>query len=369
MISTIASSLPALKLGDKTARYPVVQGGMGVRISGANLAAAVANAGGVGIISSVGLGLSSPHLDSARLQGRPLASRFSEASRLALLEEIQAARALSPQGIIGINTMVADRNHEALMAAIVDQPIDLVIAGAGLPLALPRLLAQAPHIALVPIVSSLRAARIICRKWSQQCDRLPDGFVVEHPRYAGGHLGAKADELEAEATSLEVLIPQLATYLAAEMQADIPIIAAGGVWDRSDIDQMLALGASGVQIGTRFITTDECDAHERYKTFHLQAQPEDVTLVPSPVGMPGRALKNAFAEKILSQHVVAKTPCVNCLHHCRYRDQRETYCILNALDRAAKGDVENGLIFSGTNAGRSDRLYKVEELMRELVRG
>lgn len=340
---------------------------MGVRISGARLAAAVANAGGIGIISSVGLGLSSPHFESAELQGQNLANRFVAASRLALLEEIQKARTLSPQGIIGINTMVADRNHDALIAAIADQPIDLIIAGAGLPLGLPRLTEKAPHIALVPIVSSVRAARIICRKWSQQYNRLPDGFVVEHPRYAGGHLGAKADEIEDAAASVEQIIPALVKFLAEEIQADIPIIAAGGVWDRTDIDRMLALGAKGVQLGTRFITTEECDADDRYKAFHLSARAEDVTLVPSPVGMPGRALKNAFVNQVLNSTLNMKTRCVNCLHRCKYRDSRETYCILNALDRAAKGDVENGLIFAGTNAGRSDRIRSVNDLMAELV--
>lgn len=340
---------------------------MGVRISGAQLAAAVANAGGIGIISSVGLGLSSPHFESEELAGRDLASRFSEASRLALIEEVQKARALSPSGIIGVNTMVADRNHEGLVRALAHLPVDLIVAGAGLPLSLPKLTASAPHIALVPIVSSVRAARLICRKWSQQYDRLPDGFIVEHPRYAGGHLGAKAAEIEDETVSVEYVVPRLKQFLIEEVQADIPIIAAGGVWDRADIDRMLALGASGVQIGTRFITTEECDAHDRYKAFHLKAQPEDVILVPSPVGLPGRALKNPFVEKVLNHTLDIKTRCVNCLHRCKYRDSKETYCILTALDRAAKGDVETGLIFGGTNAGRSDRLRSVKSLMTELV--
>lgn len=340
---------------------------MGVRISGANLAAAVANAGGVGVISSVGLGLSSPHFTDAALADLPLGQRFFEASRLALTEAIQTARQLSPNGIIGVNMMVADRHHEAMVRAIASQPIDLIIAGAGLPLTLPGLTADAPHIALVPIVSSVRAARLICRKWSKQYDRLPDGFIIEHPRYAGGHLGAKADEMETEAVSLETVIPQLREYLTTELHVDIPIIAAGGVWERSDIDRVLALGASGVQIGTRFITTDECDADDRYKQFHLAARPEDVTLVPSPVGLPGRAIRNAFVDKVLSNTLDLKTRCVNCLHRCKYRDTKETYCILTALDRAAQGDVENGLIFGGTNAGRSDRIRPVADLMAELV--
>jgi nitronate monooxygenase len=340
---------------------------MGVRISGANLAAAVANAGGVGVISSVGLGLGSPYFQALAAQDRNSSSRFFEASRRALIDAIQKARSLSPHGVIGVNSMVADRHHEALIRAIAQQPIDLLIVGAGLPLGLPRLTAEAPHIALVPIVSTVRAARVICRKWSQQFDRLPDGFIVENPRFAGGHLGAKTEEIEDPALSVEQVVPQLVEYIRQDLEMDIPVIAAGGIWDRADIDRMLALGASGVQLGTRFITTTECDAHDRYKTAHLQAKSEDVVLVPSPVGLPGRAIRNAFVDKVLSQSLDIKTACVNCLHHCKYRDTGETYCILNALNRAADGDVENGLIFSGTNAGRSDRIRPVAELMAELV--
>jgi len=367
MPNAVAAQLPTLQIGEKVAQYPIIQGGMGVRISGPKLAAAVANAGGVGIISSVGLGLNVLQSGHPAVADKRPSDRYGEASRLALIDAIQQARTLSPTGIIGVNTMVADRYHETLVQAIAEQPIDLIIAGAGLPLNLPRLVQQSPQIALVPIVSSVRAARVICRKWSQQHQRLPDGFIVENPRSAGGHLGAKLEEIDDAAVLVEQVVPELVAYIRDELQATIPVIAAGGIWDRADIDRALALGASGVQLGTRFITTDECDAHDRYKQYHLQAAATDVMLVPSPVGLPGRALRNPFIEKVLAGEPQAKTQCMNCLVRCKYRDQRETYCILHALNRAAQGDVDNGLIFAGSNAGRSDRLRPVADLMAELV--
>jgi len=367
MLNSSSSSLPMLSIGHKVAPYPIVQGGMGVRISGANLAAAVANAGGVGVISSVGLGLK-PLLSNTDVGAKAnLADRYVEATQQALIAEIQTARALSPNGIIGINTMVADRHHDALMRAIADQPIDFIIAGAGLPLSLPRLVERSPHIALIPIVASLRAAKVLCRKWSQQYQRLPDGFIVESPGLAGGHLGAKREEVNDAAHSVEAVVPQLVNYIRDDLKASIPVIAAGGIWDRADIDRMLALGASGVQLGTRFITTEECDADDRYKAYHLQARAEDVMLVPSPVGLPGRALRNPFIDRVMAGDPLPKTRCVNCLVRCKYRDHQETYCILHALNRAASGDVENGLIFAGSNAGRSDRRRPVADLMQELV--
>jgi nitronate monooxygenase len=367
MMKTVSSNLPSLGIGHRVAPYPIVQGGMGVRISGANLAAAVANAGGVGVISSVGLGLKPLLADTDTGAKGNLADRYFEATQQALIAEIQKARSLSPNGIIGINTMVADRHHDALMRAIADQPIDFIIAGAGLPLSLPRLVERSPHIALIPIVASLRAAKVLCRKWSQQYQRLPDGFIVESPGLAGGHLGAKREEVNDAAHSVEAVVPQLVNYIRDDLKASIPVIAAGGIWDRADIDRMLALGASGVQLGTRFITTEECDADDRYKAYHLQAQAADVMLVPSPVGLPGRALRNPFIDRVMAGDSLPKTRCVNCLVRCKYRDHRETYCILHALNRAASGDVENGLIFAGSNAGRSDRLRSVADLMQELV--
>ena len=286
-------TLASLQIGQHIARYPIIQGGMGIRISGSNLAAAVANAGGIGIISAVGLGLNSPYFDINESNVRLRREQFFEANRLALIDEIKKARQLSANGIIGVNVMVAARDYETLVRTAAEQGVNLIISGAGLPLQLPEYTAQYPDVALVPIVSTTRAAKIICRKWEQKYKRLPDAFVVENPNTAGGHLGAKYEELDDPALEAKQVIPELVKYLHSELGQRIPVIAAGGVWDYTDIVRMLELGASGVQIGTRFITTDECDADSRYKEFHLHAQPEDVMVVSSPVGLPGRALPQA----------------------------------------------------------------------------
>lgn len=361
--------LPPLQIGQHLARYPIIQGGMGIRISGANLAAAVANAGGIGIVSAVALGLNSPYFDITQSSVRLRREQFFEANRLALIDELNRARTLSPEGIIGVNVMVAARDYETLVRTSAEQGVNLIISGAGLPLQLPEYTTDYPKVALVPIISTTRAARIICRKWERQYGRLPDALIVENPNTAGGHLGAKYEELNDPQLEAEQVIPELCQYLREELGYPIPIIAAGGVWDRSDIDRVLALGASGVQIGTRFITTNECDADFRYKEFHLHAKPEDVVTVSSPVGLPGRALKNPFVEKAMSGSADLEKRCLlNCLQVCRCRDAGELYCIVQALDKAARGDVENGLVFSGSNAGRADRILPVAELMAELVR-
>jgi nitronate monooxygenase len=352
-------TFPPLRIGQHIARYPIIQGGMGIRISGANLAGAVANAGGIGIISAICLGLSSSYYQKGKL---------FEANRLALIDEIRKARQISPEGIIGINAMVVVQDYEMLIRTTVEQGIDLIISGAGLPLHLPEYTTNYPDVALVPIISTVRAAQVICRRWEKQHGRLPDAFVVENPNTAGGHLGAKLSELGNAELNLEQVIPPLVDYLHSEIGVKIPVIAAGGVWNRGDIEQMLALGASGVQIGTRFITTDECDADLRYKEFHLNATSEDVVIVPSPVGMPGRALKNNFAQKAIANSVDLDKRCIaNCLSVCKCRDNRENYCIMRALDKAARGDIENGLVFAGSNAGRAERMMSVAVLMQELV--
>jgi nitronate monooxygenase len=342
---------------------------MGIRISGANLASAVAEAGGIGVISAVGLGWQSAYFDPQEKSPKRRTEALIEANRLALIDELTTARHQSPNGILGINVMMAARGWGTLVEAAAQTGANLIMAGAGLPLALPSYTADYPQVALVPIVSSLRAAQIICRRWLRQFNRLPDGFVVESPQFAGGHLGASLAEIDQPAFDIQQVIPALVRYITEELKHPIPVIAAGGVWDRTDIDQMLALGASGVQMGTRFITTHECDAHLHYKEYHLQARPEDVTLVSSPVGLPGRALRNPFVTQVMKGEIQGE-PCVaNCLQVCRCRDVQETYCIMQALNRAATGDVENGLIFSGIHAGRAKALVSVAELMGELVRG
>lgn len=362
------TQLPSLQIGQHIARYPIIQGGMGIRISGAHLAAAVANAGGVGVISAVGLGLNSPYFDITQTNVGKRREQFFAANRLALIDEIRKARALSPQGILGINAMVAVQDYETLIRTAAEAGINVIISGAGLPMQLPEYTTDYPKVALIPIISTMRAARVICRKWERNYGRLPDAFVVENPNSAGGHLGAKREELGDRALEADQVIPELVTYLEQELGQSIPVIAAGGVWDREDIDRVLALGAKGVQMGTRFITTNECDADVRYKEFHLQAKPEDVVIISSPVGMPGRALRNAFVEKAIAGSPDLNKRCLaSCLHSCKCRDEQKHYCIIQVLDKAARGDIENGLIFAGSNAGRAGKIISVAELMKELV--
>lgn len=373
----IMTTLPTLQIGNHIAHYPIIQGGMGIRISGARLASAVANAGGVGIISAVALGFGSAYFDQRSAAGSRRGTADPKqkgkrnifvANRLALIDELQKARQLSPNGVIGINSMVAGQDHETLVRTAAEHGANLIVAGAGLPLHLPEYTRDYPDVALVPIISSTRAAKVICRKWQRQHNRLPDGFIVENPNSAGGHLGSKKEELGKAEWNAEQVIPELVTYLREELQVRIPVIAAGGIWDRADIDRAFSLGASGVQMGTRFITTDECDADIKYKEFHRDAKPEDVVIVPSPVGLPGRALNNPFAQQAIAQAPDLDKRCFgSCLQVCSCRDRGEHYCIARALDKAARGDVENGLIFAGSNAGRSDRIMPVQDLIHELV--
>lgn len=349
-----------LKIGQHTARHPIVQGAMAVRVSGAGLAGAVANAGGVGVISSLGLGLNSPYLGTKSRRGN-----FFKANQLALINELQKARTISPEGMIGVNILIATKDYPVLAQAAAANGADLIVTAAGLPLHLPAYTANYPDVALVPMVCGLEAVQFICQTWQQYYNRLPDAFIVENSQAVGGHIGTTCEDFN---NQIEWLIPQIQNYLQHQLQVDIPLIAAGGIWDRADVDRMLALGASGVQVGTRFITTEECDAERRYKEFHLKASQEDVVVVPSPVGKPARALQNVFAQKAIAASPDLERRCIaNCLESCLCRDQHQTYCILQALANAARGDVENGLIFSGANVGRAERIMSVAEVIAELT--
>lgn len=366
--STPVQDLPPLQIGQHLVRYPILQGAMAVQVSGANLAGAIANAGGIGMISSLGLGLNSPDFREC-----PKPSLFFAANRLALIDELHKARTISPSGVIGVNILVATRDYSTLAQTAASNGANLITTGAGLPLDLPAYTAEYPEVAFVPMVCGLEAVQTICQIWKREYDRLPDAFIVENPLVVGGHIGSTCHD---SSNQIECLIPQIQDYLWNQLQVDIPLIAAGGIWDRTTIDRMLEIGASGVQVGTRFITTEECDADPRYKEFHLKASPMDVMIVPSPVGKPARALRNAFAEKVCASsgsQIGAASPmaeqrCIaNCLSSCLCRDQRETYCILQALNHAARGDVENGLIFSGAAVGRAERISSVDEVMAELT--
>lgn len=346
-----------LRIGGLAARVPVIQGGMGVGISLAGLASAVANEGGIGVIAAAGIGM--PEKD--------FFSNYLEANVRALKKEIQKARRLT-RGILGINIMVALSNYADMVRTAVAEGIDIIFSGAGLPLDLPELLEGNRKTRLVPIVSSGRAAKIICKRWAERYGRLPDAFVVEGPK-AGGHLGFKPEQLDDPRYSLEELVPQVIAALKpfTDEQGDaIPVIAAGGIYDGADMSRFLNLGAAGVQMGTRFVTTDECDASLEFKQSYINARREDIIVIQSPVGMPGRAIRNRFLDDVSAGK---KTP-FKCPYHCiRTCDYKESpYCIFFALVNAQRGKLSSGFAFAGVNAWRATEIVPVREMMAALMR-
>jgi NAD(P)H-dependent flavin oxidoreductase YrpB (nitropropane dioxygenase family) len=344
--------LPSLHIGDLTIDPPIIQGGMGVRVSRSRLAAAVANEGCVGVIAGVGLG---------KFENRP-GSEFESLNNDALREEIRKARRMST-GIIGVNLMVVLSNYEPLIKTAVDEGIDLIISGAGLPLELPKYVGK-KDIKLVPIVSSARALKIICSKWKRNFDRLPDAVIVEGSK-AGGHIGYDyQDIVDGKAASLDDKIREV-VELANTYDPKIPVIAAGGVFDGKDIAHYLELGASGVQMGTRFVCTDECDVHENFKQAYIKAKKEDIVIIKSPVGLPGRVLKNKFVEDIMKGQS-APTACkFHCLKTCS--PKTAPYCIAKALANAAEGNLDKGFVFAGSNAYRCNEIIPVKKLIETLV--
>ena len=350
-------NLPVLKIGKHTPKYPVIQGGMGIRVSAHKLAGAVAKAGGVGTIASVALGLDSKHFTG---------KNYFDANRLALTDEIHWARETAPDGIIAVNSLVALTDYEQMVRTTAEAGANVVISGAGLPLQLPEFTADFPDVALVPIVSSVKAASLIIRKWEKSCHRLPDAIIVEAPSTAGGHLGAKYDEVYSPDLTLEKVIPELVEFLEKEIKVDIPVIGAGGVWDREDMLKVFALGARGVQMGTRFVCTEECDAPASFKQMYIDSTPDDVTLVKSPVGLPGRAILNKFAKKLEEGAEFHNTCLATCLKHCSYKVDKKGFCICTALSKAHKGNVDDGLVFCGSNAPRSTEISTVDAIFRDL---
>jgi len=346
-----------LKIGDLTARLPIIQGGMGVRISLAGLASAVANEGGVGVISASGIGLFEP--DGS--------SHYREASIRALRKEIRKARELT-KGILGINMLVALSNFDDMSKTAVEEGIDIIFAGAGLPLNLPQFLNGSKKTKLVPIVSSARAARIIIKKWAEKYDYIPDALVVEGPM-AGGHLGFKPEQIDDPAFLLEKLVIEVideVKLFEEKYKKPIPVIAAGGIYTGADIYKFLQLGASGVQMATRFVTTHECDASMEFKQAYIDARKEDIVIIKSPVGMPGRAIKNKFIDDVNKGGKKPFKCPYHCIITCDYKNS--PYCIALALASAQKGNLNSRFAFAGENAYRAEELISVKELTNYLLK-
>ncbi|MCJ7689506.1 MAG: nitronate monooxygenase family protein [Clostridiaceae bacterium] len=348
--------LPPLKIGELIARVPIIQGGMGVGVSLSGLASAVANEGGIGVISTAQIGYKE---DDFRTNTR-------ESNKRALRNEIRCARNLSPKGVIGINIMVAMNNYEEITRIALEEGIDLIISGAGLPLDLPKI-AKGYKAKLAPIVSSAKAITIISKMWDKKNNCAADLVIVEGPK-AGGHLGFPMKSLRENTTQdLKEIVKEVIEAIKPfeeKYNKKIPVVAAGGIYTGEDIAEFIKLGAAGVQMATRFVATEECDASLDYKMAYINSKEEDIKLVNSPVGMPGRAIDNKFM-KIVEESGCKVEKCSLCIKKC---DPKQTpYCITEALIQAVKGNLDKGLIFVGTNGYKVDKITSVKVLMNELI--
>ena len=338
---------------------PIVQGGMGVGISLSGLSSAVANEGGIGVISSAGLGLL--YMQNCK--------DYIKDSIYGLKEEIHKAREKS-KGVIGVNIMVALTNFSDMVKTAIMEKADIIFSGAGLPLNLPSFLTEGSKTKLAPIVSSARCLRVIVEKWKRNYNYIPDLVVVEGP-LAGGHLGYKLNQLaDAEHFNLESIITEVIKQVRiyeVKFNKKIPVIAGGGIYTGDDMARIMELGADGVQLGTRFVTTKECDASDEFKNEYIRAKKEDIVIIKSPVGMPGRAINNKFLEEV-SQGLHKPIQCpYNCIKTCQM--EKSPYCIMVSLFNAYKGRMSHGYAFSGTNAWRATRIETVKEIFDSLKKG
>lgn len=350
------SILPQLKIREKIATIPIVQGGMSVGISLSGLSSAVANEGGIGVIGAAGIGMMEPDFGK----------NYSEANDRALRKEIRKAKEKT-DGLIGVNILMALTDYNRLIKVSVEEKADFVFLGAGLPLRMPKELIESGFTKTIPIVSSGRAVKVIFRHWERHYDRIPDAVVLEGP-LAGGHLGFKIEQIDDPAYSLENLLPEVIENVKVfedKYSVKIPVIVAGGIYTGEDIYRFLKMGADGVQMATRFVATYECDASEAFKLAYVKAKKDDIIIIKSPVGLPGRAIKNEFLEAVERG---MKTPfsCPwQCLQHCDYKTS--PYCISLALTNAKKGKFKYGFAFAGANAYRVDKIVSVKELINELI--
>lgn len=351
--------IQSLKIGTRTAKVPVIQGGMGVGISLGNLAGAVAKEGGIGIISAA-----QPGFREEDFIKDPL-----KANLRAIKSEYEKARKIAPDGIIGFNLMVAMEHYEEYVHAVVEAGADLIVSGAGLPTDLPKYVGES-DILLAPIVSTAKSANVILKYWDKKYHRIPDLVVIEGP-LAGGHLGFHEEQLEGYENcrySYEKEIADIVQVIhtfAEKYEKKIPIAIGGGIHDSESAAQAFSLGADAIQVATRFVTTEECDADIRYKEAYLNARKEDIVIVKSPVGMPGRAILNPFMKKVKELGRIAPSHCFKCLKHCN--PGTTPYCITQALINAAKGKVDEALLFCGAYAYKADHLETVKEVIDSLI--
>ncbi|MCD7998505.1 MAG: nitronate monooxygenase family protein [Clostridiales bacterium] len=373
-------NLKPLVIGELVVPKPVIQGGMGVGISLSSLAGAVAKAGGMGIISTAQIGFKEPDF----------ADHSLEANLRAIGKEFKKAREIAPEGVIGFNIMVATKNYAMYVKEAIKAGADIIISGAGLPVSLPAYLAEAAaemksaglgetvKTKIAPIVSSVKSAMVILKMWDRKFGRVPDLVVIEGP-LAGGHLGFSRESLtelgvdtpdvehtyhqDAYDEEIRGIIRLVGEY-AEKYQTKIPVVTAGGIYSHEDVMHQIDLGADGVQVATRFVTTVECDAPEEFKQAYIRSSKEDIVITKSPVGMPGRAIHNAFLSGV-GQTPFQLEHCYQCLEKC---DKKTIpYCITKALVNSAEGHTEDGLVFCGSNAFRAERIETVDEVMKSLL--
>lgn len=357
--------LKPLKIGKHTIKYPIFQGGMGVGISWDRLAGNVSKEGALGIISAVGTGYYQKMQFVEKItQSKPFEA-INFYSKQALNEIFKNARKICGNNPLGANILYAINEYGRVVRDACEAGANIIVTGAGLPTNMPEFTKSFPDVALVPIVSSAKALKIICKRWIDRYARIPDAVVVEGP-LSGGHQGFSYEDCFKEEYQLENVLPLVVDEV--RKWGYIPVIAAGGIWDRSDIDRMLKLGASGVQMGTRWLGSLECDA-VAYRDLMPTVSKEDIELVKSPVGYPARAVKTGIFEAI-AQGKAPKIRCIsNCVSPCHrgVEAKKVGYCIADSLGRGYIGDRECGLYFTGANGYRIQKIQPVKEIIAELV--
>ncbi|MFR4352577.1 MAG: NAD(P)H-dependent flavin oxidoreductase [Roseburia sp.] len=346
-----------LVIGDLTASVPIVQGGMGVGVSLENLASAVANCGGVGILSAAQIGYREEDYERNPVQ----------TNLKAVGKYIKKAKEMVKKGgIIGINIMVATRYYEEYVKAAVKAKVDLIVSGAGLPVNLPEY-TKGTTTKIAPIVSSEKAANVILKMWDKKYQTTADMLVIEGPE-AGGHLGFRKEEILASTRSsfmqeIKKIMAVVKKY-EEKYHKHIAVVAGGGIYNKQDAKDMMQLGLDGIQVATRFVTTVECDASDAFKNAYIHAKKEDIEIVESPVGMPGRAIQNPFLDEV-KKGPSPISKCYQCIKGCNAKDI--PYCISKALVNAVKGDIEHGLLFCGGSAYKAEKIETVREVIEDLM--
>ena len=348
--------MKTLKIGDTVVKIPIIQGGMGVGISRSRLAGAVAKEGAIGIISTAQIGYDEDDFENNQ----------DECNLRAIKKHIKKAKEIADgNGLVGVNIMTALKHFKNHVKASVMAGADVIICGAGLPTELPEYL-KGFKTKMAPIVSSVKSAKVILKYWDRRHNVTADMIIIEGPK-AGGHLGFSVEELESELdydNEIQGIIDVVKEY-EKKYNKDIPVVVAGGISDKNKVKHTFDLGAQGVQVATRFVPTKECDADENYKKEYIKAKKEDIVIVKSPVGMPGRAIKNKFMEKVINGEKFTPKKCLGCLARCNPKEI--PYCITERLIYAAKGKTDEALLFCGADAYKVNKITTVKKVFKELL--